>query len=132
MISDLVHGGSIKKATVDHRVDHRVGVTNILKRIPFQYGEVGKLARLDGADVVVEAEIGSSVQRACTKRLQRRHATLGKHPDFPVCGKPFSLTVGPELYGDSDIRQRLAALRDRNVVVLFLGGPRRASASERR
>lgn len=58
---DLVHRRRLVEPTVEHDVLDLVGMADILQRIVPQDDEVGQLARLDRAEIVVEAEMTAGI-----------------------------------------------------------------------
>src|SRR6478735_1701249 len=124
MVPDLVHRSGVIQAAIHHHPADRIAVLDVFERIPVEHDEIGKLAFLEGSDVVVEAEIASAVDRTARQRFERRHAALREHPQLPVGAEPLQLAMSAELDVSAGIADGLRALRDTDVVEVVVGGHR--------
>src|SRR5687767_10069893 len=79
----LVEGVGVVEAAVEHDLRDAVAVADILGRIGVEDDEVGKLARLEAADVE-EAVHPRRIDRAVAQRLDRGGAAADERPELPV------------------------------------------------
>ena len=99
MIADLIHGGGIVQATVQHRIKNIFGLIDIGQRISVDHNQIGQFAGLQGTDMFIQPDIFSPVDGCHLECVVIAHPTLRKHPRFPMCRQSLELSMRSHVYG---------------------------------
>ena len=124
---DLVQARQRVEAAVLHHVDDAVGLADVDGRVAVDDDQVGQLADLQRADVLVHAEVVRAVDRGVADRLQRRHAALDLHPHVPVRAQALALAVRAQVLAHAGVQQLGGGLRDADHVVVLLAARSRGA-----
>ena len=87
----LVQRAGVVQAAVLHHVADAVRVPDAVERVGFEDDEVGQLARLDGAEVAVQADGLRSQRGGDAQRVVLRQAARLRGPQLPVVAEPLEL-----------------------------------------
>src|SRR5690625_1108316 len=126
---DLVHRPPIEEPAVDHDVPHALRVADVLERVRVEDDEVGELAGLDRAEVLVEAEVLGAVQRGGADDLERGETALCKRPHLPVRGEAIALAVCADQDAGPAVEEILRRAGDLDVEIVVRGGLLGAAAT---
>ena len=76
--------GTIDRLPVLEHHGDAAGVENVLKRIGIEDHQIGKLARLDGAEIGLAEGLGHPFRRRLDRLHRRQARILDHHRDFLV------------------------------------------------
>ena len=117
-------GDRVEVAVQQHPVDHRVTdagrVVDVVERVLVEDHQVGELARLDRAEVVIEAVRARRVDRRGAQRLQVAHSAEREAPDLPVRAQALALAVGTDRDRNAEIADLLGLAGNVDDVVLIV------------
>ena len=75
-----------------------VGNLDVLGDVAIDDDQIRELAGLQTAEIPIETQVFRRGDGRGTECFQRRHAALHEHPQLPVGGEPFALTVGARVH----------------------------------
>src|SRR2546430_15183813 len=78
-----------------HHVMDLLGVVDVLERIRVEHDQVGQLAGLERAQVLVHSDAVRAVHRTDAERFAWRHPAARQGPELPVTPQPVELAVAP-------------------------------------
>ena len=97
-----------------------VGLADIRHRIAIDQHHVRQLARLDRADILIEAQRPRAADGRGAQRLDRRHAAFDEAPQLPVRGEPLFLAMRADAHRNAAPGQLSGfARRGRVGIILF-------------
>src|SRR5215472_3295859 len=90
---DVVQRVTVEELAVFHDVADAGGVVDIVERIFVEHDEIGELARLDGAEVLLEAHGFGASQGGGAQHIHVGSAAGCERPHLPVIAESLELTV---------------------------------------
>src|SRR6266545_3258515 len=119
----LVQRLALVQPPVLHHVMDFLRVVDVVERIRVQHHEIGELAGLERAQVLVHPDAVGAVHRADAQRFAWRHSSARHGPELPMTTQPVELAVAPHADVAAGPEHRGRGCRDAPEHVLILAEP---------